>query len=294
MIVVTAPTSNIGHRVLATSLDSDATVRVIARDPAKLPDFIRDRVEIVEGSHGDAAVVDRAFSGADAVFWLVPPDPNATSVGEAYVGFTRPATAALVEHRVARVVGITALGRGTSWAGQAGYVTGSLAMDDLIVGTGVSYRAVTNPSFMDNIARQAAPIRDKGMFFLPQDGDRKMPVCATRDIAATAARLLLDMEWTGTRHEAVLGPEDLSLNEMAAIISDVLGKPVRYQRITLDAYRAGFVERGMSNAMAQGMADMAAAKGEGLDEAEPRTVANTSPTSFRQWCEEELKPAVAG
>ena len=38
--------------------------------------------------------------------------------------------------------------------------------------------------------------------------------------------------------------------------------------------------------------DMAAAKNNGLDNAEPRTPENTTPTSFRQWCEEVLKPAV--
>ena len=37
---------------------------------------------------------------------------------------------------------------------------------------------------------------------------------------------------------------------------------------------------------------MAAAKNNGLDNAEPRTPENTTPTSFRQWCEEVLKPAV--
>jgi hypothetical protein len=31
---------------------------------------------------------------------------------------------------------------------------------------------------------------------------------------------------------------------------------------------------------------------EGLDNAEPRTPQATTPTSFRQWCEEVLKPAV--
>jgi hypothetical protein len=34
------------------------------------------------------------------------------------------------------------------------------------------------------------------------------------------------------------------------------------------------------------------AKNEGLDNQEPRTPESTTPTSFRQWCEEELKPAV--
>ncbi len=106
--------------------------------------------------------------------------------------------------------------------------------------------------------------------------------------------LLLDTSWNGQDHVAVLGPEDLSFNDMARIMSEVLGKPVRFQQITFEAYKAGFVERGMSDAMAQGMTDMARAKNEGLDNAERRTPGNTTSTSFRQWCEEELRPAVVG
>jgi hypothetical protein len=46
--------------------------------------------------------------------------------------------------------------------------------------------------------------------------------------------------------------------------------------------------------MAQGMTDMAWAKNQGLDNAVQRTPANSTPTSFRQWSEEVLKPAVLG
>jgi hypothetical protein len=52
-------------------------------------------------------------------------------------------------------------------------------------------------------------------------------------------------------------------------------------------------ELGMSEAMAQGMTDMAAAKNEGLDNGVERTPENSTPTSFRQWCREVMKPAVA-
>jgi len=294
MIVITAPTGKIGHRVLAGALETGAPVRVIVRDAGKLPNSLRDLVEVVEGSHGDAEVVDRAFAGADTVFWLVPPDPRAATVDEAFVGFTFPAAQALKRHQVKRVVGISALGRGSPWAGNAGFVTASLAMDDLIASTGVGFRAVTNPSFMDNVARQAVPIREKGMFFLPLDGDRKMPTCATRDIAEIAVHLLLDRSWDGTGHAAALGPADLSFNDMAAVMSEVLDKPIRYEQISFDAYKAGFIERGVSDAMAQGLTDMAWAKNEGLDNAEPRTPENTTPTTFRQWCEQELKPIVFG
>jgi hypothetical protein len=48
----------------------------------------------------------------------------------------------------------------------------------------------------------------------------------------------------------------------------------------------------MSEAMAQGNLDMLVAEDQGLDNAEPRTPESTTPTSFRQWCEEVLKPAV--
>ena len=292
MIVITTPTGQIGRQVLDRVLETAGAqpVRVIVRDPAKLPDQVRRRVEVVAGSHGDADVLDRAFEGANAVFWLVPPDDAAATIEEAYVGFTRPAADALKRHGVDRVVGISALGRGTDVAGRAGHVTASLAMDDLIAGTGVAYRALTMPSFMDNLIWQAVPIKTKGVFFGPIDGDRELPTCATRDIAATAARLLLDDDWSGFEEVPVLGPEDLSFNDMARIMSEVLGTPVRYQQIPFDTFTANLTGRGMSPMLAQAMTDMMTAKNNGLDNGVVRTPQNSTPTGFRQWCEDTLQP----
>ncbi|MEY9856325.1 uncharacterized protein YbjT (DUF2867 family) [Catenulispora sp. GAS73] len=294
MIVITTPTGQIGRQVLANVLDGVGAqpVRVIVRDPARLPERVRRRVEVVEGSHGDAAVLDRAFQRADAVFWLVPPDDRAVSVEEAYVGFARPAVEAFERHGVRRVVGISALGRGTDIAAKAGHVTATLAMDDLIASSGVAYRALTMPSFMDNLLWQAVPIKNSGTFYGPIDADRELPSVATRDIAAVAARLLLDETWTGVAEQPVLGPEDLSFNDMARIISEVLGAPVRYQQIPFETFTANLAERGMSPAMAQAMTDMLSAKNAGLDNAAVRTPLTTSPTRFRQWCQDTLKPAI--
>jgi len=130
------------------------------------------------------------------------------------------------------------------------------------------------------------------MFFSPIDGDRKLPTVATRDIAAAAARLLVDESWSGVDEVPLLGPEDLSFNDIAKITSDVLGKQVRFQQTTFEAYKSQFLGFGMSDAMAQGQTDMAWAKNEGIDNAVQRTPENSTPTSFRQWAEEVLKPAV--
>jgi uncharacterized protein YbjT (DUF2867 family) len=292
MIVVTTPTGLIGHQVLDNLLASDEPIRVITRDPSRLPAHTQERVEVIQGSHGGFDVVTAAFAGADSVFWLVPPDPRADSVESAYVDFTRPSCNAFKSQGVKRVVGVSALGRGTPWATNAGLVTASLAMDDLIASTGVSYRALTMPSFMDNLLRQVESIKNQGMFSLPISGDLKQPSCATRDIASVAARLLVDHSWSGVSSLPVLGPEDLSYNDMAQIMSEVFGKPVRFHQITGEAFKARLLQRGMSEAMAQGNLDMWIAYNRGIDTIEPRTPRSSTPTTFRQWCEDVLKPAV--
>jgi len=292
MIVVTAPTSQIGSQLLGHLLAADAAVRVIARDPDRLRPEVRDRVDIVRGSHGDPDVVDEAFAGAESVFWLAPPNGSADSLRSVFLDFLEPAREAFGKQGVARVVGVSALGRGTAVAANAGLVTASLAMDDLIAGTGVSYRALTMPSFMDNILRQVDALKSRGVFVAPIAGDRNFPSCATRDIAAVATGLLLDDSWNGTGSVPVLGPEDLSYDDVAAIMSEVLARPIRFQRIPGEDLRAGLLGRGMSEPMAEATLEMWQAKDAGLDNGEPRTPPATTPTTFRQWCEDVLRPAV--
>ena len=270
MIVITAPTGALGHQVLENVLASGEAVRVIVRDPSRLPANVRERVEIVEGSHSEAEVVNQAFVGADAVFWLPPPNPHGPSLEANYVDFTRPACDAIKSQGVQHVVGISALGRGTQWADNAGFATVSLAMDDLLASTGAAYRALTMPSFMDNILFQIEPIKSQGLFFSPIDGDKSAPTCATRDIASAASKLLLDRSWSGQGEQAVLGPEDLSFNDMARIMSEALGKDVRFQQIPFEAFEAQLRKSGMSDAFVQGYVEMMAAKNNSTDTSGPK------------------------
>lgn len=292
MIVITTPTGNIGSQVVQTLVDRGESVRVIVRDPAGLAETVRERVEVVPGSHGDPAVVDIAFAGADAVFWLVPPDYRAPSLHTAYVEFTRAAAQSFAASGVGHVVGVSALGRGTPVADRAGLVTATLAMDDLIAATGVPYRALTNPSFMENVLRQVDSISVDGVYVSTAAPDRKARLASTADIAATAAELLVNRSWSGRDDVAVLGPEDLSGNDMATIMSEVLGRPVRYERQSLDDLAATLARRGTSDAVVAGYRDMMQAKDDGLDDGVARNPQTASPTTFRAWCTGVLKPAV--
>lgn len=291
MIVVTTPTGNIGRHVVRHLLDAGETLRLIVRDPSKLPPDVRDRVEVVEGSHGDPAVVDQAFWQADAVFWLCPPTPSPTPAA-ATVEFAQPGAEAMRRHGVAHIVAATTLGRDTPWQERAGNATGSIHMVDLLRTTGAAVRGLALPAFMDNALRMVGTIK-QGWMAGPVAPDKKLPHTAARDIGTAAAQLLINRSWSGQEDVPVLGPEELSYADLAAIVSEVTSREVRYEHQSYEAYKAAAVGRGLTDAFAQGFVDMLRAKEEGMDNVASRATAIVGPTRFRQWVEEELQPALA-
>ncbi|QNI36904.1 NmrA family NAD(P)-binding protein [Edaphobacter albus] len=292
MIVVTTPTGKIGSQVVQNLLAANEAVRVIVRDPARLALEVQGKVEVIQGSSDDESVLSRAFQGAESLFLVVPPSFATNNVRENYLQFARPAARAIKKQGVKRVVAVSALGRGLPMDG--GVVSDSFAKDEEIERSGVDFRALWCPGFMENMLMQIDALKHQGMFFLPSRPDVKVPYVATRDIASVGARLLRDRSWTGQGGVAILGPENLSINDMAAIMTEVLGKPITYQQLLPDVYKDQLLKFGASEHFADRLVIMYAAKSNGLDNAEPRTPENTTPTSFRQWCEEVLKPAVLG
>lgn len=290
MIVLTAPTGQIGSKLVTAVLEGSEPVRLIVRDPGKLTADVRERAEVIVGSHRDRDVLDKALDGADALFWLMPADPTASSPYEAYVTASIPGADAVVRHAVPRVVIISALGRGSQI--YAGHISASHAMEDLFRSTGAHVRALALPTFMDNVLRQVPTIRT-GVVSGTLPADFRMPWIATKDIAMLAARYLLDRSWTGQDTVEVLGGEDLSYQEIAATLTDVLGTPVRYELTDRVAIKQFLIGRGVSEAMAQSVIDMDVAGERGINNATPRTAENTTPTTFREFAEQFIKPAVA-
>jgi uncharacterized protein YbjT (DUF2867 family) len=291
MIVITTPTGQIGGQVLDRILDSGEALRVIARDPSRLPERVPARAEVVQGSHGDAGTITKALAGADLLFWLVPPPGfgHAERAERYYLDFTRPACEAL-RGLGTGVVGVSTLGHG--YRGKAGLLSAALAMDKLIEGTGAAYRALALPFFMENLLRQAQEIAEQGTFTMANAADRPLPAVATQDVAAAAAALLLDTSWSGQASVPVTSPDHLTPDDMAEVISDTLGRTIRYRQVPIAERQAMMLQRGASEAMAQDFADMTEAQNKGIYDAEPRDPNCAATTSFRQWCRDTLKPAV--
>jgi uncharacterized protein YbjT (DUF2867 family) len=290
MILVTTPTGDIGRRVLPNLRAAGMAVRLIARDTSKLPSDLQ--LDVIEGSMADAATIARALPGVTSVFWLPPGDPTMASAKAAYVDVSRAFCDALPGSAVTHVVGISALGRG--WPKPAGHVSATLAVDDMIAQTGVNYRALACASLMDNIARQAEPIRTIGRFFQPTPTDLKLPHVAKADVARVASDLLLSPEWSGVEAIPLLGPEDLSFGQMAAIMSEVFGREIIASEMPMDLFGQMMRDFGASDGMAQAYVEMLTAKNEGMDHLITGASRHNTPTTFRMWCEDELRPLVTG
>ena len=289
MILITAPTGKIGSRLTAELLSSGQPLRLLTRDPTKLAREVSAKAEIVQGSMGDPDVLDRALRGVSALFWLVPSPATAPDVRDYYLDFTRPAAQAVRTHGVTRVVTVSSLYRGTDRPTGPGFAVN--AMDEAFSDTGAAYRALWSANHMENTARQVATLR-QGFFSLPVEPQVRMPLVATRDVATVAATLLLDRGWAGQGGIPVMGPEDLSHDEMAVIMSEVLGRPIAFRPTSKDDFVSGMEARGASHGVSQWLADMfeqGAADPYGSATAASR---EDTPTTFRQWCLEVLKPMV--
>lgn len=289
MIVVTTPTGRIGRQLVDRLLEQHSDVRVVLRDPSRLDPATRDRVQAIQGSHADEEVLDRALAGADALFWLVPPDPSAPDAMTHYLRFARFAAAAIARHRVGHVVSVSSAGH--DWTGPAGILSAAFAMDAELASAASNLRALSMPFYMENLLGQAGSLRDRGAFSLTCFADAPLPTIATRDIAAKAADLLTNTSWEGRAHLPLFGPGRLTPAEMARVIGDELGQEVVYEQMSMDDFAQALRNRGASTSAIEDTVAMFAAQSEGIYDADWER-AEVSPTDFRTWCREVLVPSV--
>ncbi|PKI91649.1 hypothetical protein CW368_06985 [Actinomycetales bacterium SN12] len=289
MIVVTTPTGQIGRSIVDRLLEEGSAVRVIVRDAAHLDERVREQADVVEGSHADPAVLDRALADTEALFWLVPPNPAAPSAEKHYLEFAQAGASAIRRRGVGHVVAVTSAGHG--WPKPAGLLSAAFAMDAELRASGAAYRAVSLPFYMENLAGQADAIARTGTLSLTFAADRPLAMIATRDIAAHAAGLLIDRSWTGQQDVPVFSPDRLSPIEIARVIGEELGHAVAYRRIAMEDFAAMLRGRGASEQAVRDTVEMFASQNEGIYDADWAEAA-TAPTDFRTWCREVLVPDV--
>jgi NAD(P)H dehydrogenase (quinone) len=93
--------------------------------------------------------------------------------------------------------------------------------------------------FMENAAWDVAPAREGAIQSFLQPLDRAIPMVATSDIGATAARLLRE-RWVGRRIVELTGPAQVSPNDLAAILGQLLSRLVTAHAVSRAEWEALF------------------------------------------------------
>jgi uncharacterized protein YbjT (DUF2867 family) len=289
-IVINTPSSNIGRVLASRLLDAGESITVLSRDRKKVDELVLRGACVVEGSFEEPALLDEAFEGAEALFWLTPPPARPDYYAWA-TKCAKQAAAAAKAAGVRRAVVISSAGAhtgpGTGAVGPAREIENDF---EAMLPAVVSLRPGI---FMENFLLSAELIARAGLIFTPLPAGKRWPLVATADIADKAACWLLDRGWTGHHRVGVHGPVDLSTDEAAAIISSVLGKPVKNIETTIDQARGALTSMGMPDFIVEIILEMYIAFREGrLDQAEPRTPDTTTPTTLAQFARTTLVPAI--
>lgn len=225
-IAVTGVTGHLGGGVARRLHERGVDLRLVVRDADRAPDL--PGAEVAVASHGEGAAMRHALDGAEALY-LVSGEESADRLEQ-----HRAAVQAAADAGVGRIVY-------TSFIRAAPDATFTLARDHFhteqaLAATGIPYVALRNNLYADVLPLFASDGAIRG-----PAGDGRLAPVARRDIVDVSVAALLDPAVVGPID--VTGPELLDLHQIAAVIAEVSGEPVRYVDETLDeayASRAGY------------------------------------------------------
>jgi uncharacterized protein YbjT (DUF2867 family) len=293
-IAVMGATGNIGGRISEALLAGGHTVRALGRSADKLAGLKAKGADVLLGDAGDAAFLTKAFTGADAAFTLLPPNPvSADFLGDMARQGEAIATAA-AQSGLRHLVALSSIG--ADLAAGTGPIAGLHAQEDRLKRlTGTNVLALRPGYFFENFLHVLPLIRHQGINGGGAAGPTTIPMIATQDIAAFAASALAARDWTGFKVQELLGARDLSFAEATRILGAAIGKPdLAYVQFPYADYSAALQQNGLSKSVSDLYAEMEKALDDGIVvSVGGRNAASTTPTTFEQFARDVLAPAYA-
>lgn len=219
-ILVIGATGRVGHHVVDQLLQRDAQVRVLTRDPTKAS--FPAGVEVVQGDLLDIHGLRAAFSGISTLFLL-----NAVTGDE----FTQ----AIITLNVAREAGIERVVYLSVFDADRAVNVPHFAVksgaERMLEAMDFGATILRPTYFIDNEVMVKDVILQHSVYPMPI-GNKGVAMVDARDIAEVAAIELIRRENAPTKlpNETInlVGPDTLTGQDIAAIWSEVLGRPVLY------------------------------------------------------------------
>jgi len=218
MILITGATGTNGREIVAqlSAKGLRARAMVRRREDVKLPRTLN--VEFVNGDFDDASSLDAALAGVERAFLLSPSSPEQVA---REANFIRAAKRAGVRH----VVKFSILGAAPDSPSRLIRRHGEA--EKILEDSGIAFTMLRPHYFMQNLLWYIDDIKSQGVFYASLPETYRHSHVDARDNAAVAVAAL-----TGSGHESkiyhITGSEPLTYREAAEILSQAIGKQVRY------------------------------------------------------------------
>jgi uncharacterized protein YbjT (DUF2867 family) len=183
---------------------------------------------------------------------------------------------------------------GAEWDSGVGPINGLHDVEELLDAATTNITHLRPGFFFENLLWQVDSIRNQGRISLPLSGSARYPMIATRDIGQVAAELLTSPKWKGHHVRELHGPADLSFDDVARILSGILGRKVTFVRCDPQEARQAILSGGTSENAADLMLEMYDAVETGrLRSLQPRSEQTTTPTTLAEFAREVILPLLA-
>ncbi|MGI4805661.1 MAG: NAD(P)H-binding protein [Janthinobacterium lividum] len=265
-IIITGSLGNISKPLTAELVQKGHAVTVISSKPEKQKDIEALGAAAAVGSLEDRDFLTATFSGADAVYCMVPPnnffDPKLNllayyqKLGSNYVE-------AIKASGVKRVVNLSTFGAHLEKGN--GILIGAHDVEQLLntLPSEVSITHMRPTSFYYNLLGYIATIKQAGIIAANYGADDIIPWVSPTDIAAAIAEEL-EIPFTDKKIRYVAS-EELTGNETASILGAAIKKPDLQWILTTDEQTLSALKSiGINPKIAAGLVEMYAALHSGL------------------------------
>ena len=247
MILVTGAAGKTGRAVVSALAQRGATVRAWVRRSEQAP-TVRSAgaSEVVVGDMADAGSLQQAVSGVRAIYLICPNMyPAESEVACAIVAAAKAARVQqLVYHSVLHPQ-VEAMPH--HWR--------KARVEEAIFAAQVPFTILQPASYMQNLLPQWPQLRSTGVLASPYAPEAQLSLVDLEDVAEVAAIVLLRAGHLGASYE-LAGAGAKSQHEVAGILANVLGVPIRAEAAPLDEWESRARAAGHSSATVEMLKQM--------------------------------------
>ena len=242
MILITGASGNVGKEVLKQITQTGVEVRAAFQSVSKAAGA-PSGVEIVSLDYNQAETLQTALKGVDRVFLVGPPTAQLTAL-------ERKAMEVIAQSEVRQVVKLSAMG-----GREAIFPRQHAQSEEYILASGVPYTFLRPNGFMQNMVNYNAPTINTQSAFYGSEGDGRVSHIDIRDVAAVAVKVLTGDGHVGKAY-TLTGPEALTNNEIAQILSQELGREIRFVNLAPAQLKEALLSAGVPEWNADALLDL--------------------------------------